>query len=598
VPSFDALDYAHDRGLVPSTSSLRTCCSRLTACRCSRLSPWLGHHSKPVTRPALARGTPAVHGRRNWAAAVEAVRSGTMIPAAVDGLRGTSTRLGYSPGTLDRPRAQRSLASAHRARRHPGWLATAADPSLAIRSRAQLAADLQRTSRTLPLKGVTEPRAWRSVVKWRRRSPIRASRLLVSAAVHLAGVRVGLHTKPASSRCRGLRFMRERHTSRKALRRKPRRPPRREGPSRSTPLSPGRLPGVCRSSGRPPSEHRPRRNCTACATRSGRSTRRDGSHPPTRGKRKPVPEKCGPGCTRSPTGLRAPTVRGARAVAADLLDLASSPAHLHAGLAARALNPGAPLACAGDSGRSRKPCSGRVECSIGSVPPTPGRSAAHAVRMKRPASGGMPPQTAWEHLVVVRFFLFDGLPPSRRRRVRAVAWRSNPRSLGGTTTGAVCLSAPGERVPGASAHSPPASACPRRPPGSSTPRPCAPEAGRRNWARPDSTAALTTRPEVRRSVSRCEQSSTTGPGRAAEALADLRSALGAGLAPSDFHYTRHGATCEQDTGAAAVAALRDCLRCDPSHKESLAALPVSTPTVNRNTSQLRHFLQAVLADPK
>jgi tetratricopeptide (TPR) repeat protein len=187
----DALEYAHSRGLVHldvKPSNVLIAADGVPMLLDFHLArPPLAASDAP---PAWLGGTPG-YMAPELAAAVDAVRSGLRVPAAVDGradVYSLGRLLGEALG-LDRvpcPDVSTGL-------RDVLARCTRPDPADRYPTAAQLAADLRRHLAHRPLRGVPNrslPERWQ---KWRRRRPLALPRLLFAAALALLGAVFALH---------------------------------------------------------------------------------------------------------------------------------------------------------------------------------------------------------------------------------------------------------------------------------------------------------------------------------------------------------------------------------------------------------------------
>ncbi len=563
----DALEYAHERGLVHL--DIKPSNVLIGADGVPMLLDF--HLARPPLRagsapPPWLGGTPE-YMAPELAAAVEAVRAGADVPGTVDGRADI-----YSLGlllreALDAP--QRTPCS-----RVPAGLCdilarcTAPDPADRYPSAAALASDLRRHLADLPLKGVPNRSVTERWGKWRRRRPFVLPAALLTAAMVLAGAGFGFHIYRQAERAAVALQEGEAHfqhgryaESLEAFRCG-------EALLCGVPFSDSladRLRNARRTAERAQTAAELHRFCEQVRPLYGTDASADV---------RAAADRCRTfWAEREQIVSRLegqPTAELDRQWRADLLDLGILTAHLRA----KSATPGNET----PAHRLALTILDEAETLLGPSGVLCLERAVHAkaIGLQSLADGAtrqaaaLAPRTAWEHLVVGRAILASG-----DLRGAATAFERclelDPGSLWGNHFRGVCLLRSGDAAGAASAFS----ACvalSRQSPWFHYNRGLAhAESGRLDWARADFDRALALDSRFAAAfVGRALVHHHAG--RATEALADLRTALDAGFAPATLHY--HTAVVRLANGdrPGAVAALRECLALDPAHREAQDAL--------------------------
>jgi tetratricopeptide (TPR) repeat protein len=565
----DALAYAHAHGLVhldvkPSNVLIAADgvpmlldfhLARAPLAAGDAPPPWLG-------------GTPE-YMAPELAAAVEAVRRGAHVPAAVDGRTDV-----YSLGLL----LKEALGVVGNATRSDVPIGvsdilarcTRPDPAERYPDAAQLAADLRRHLAHLPLRGVPNrslPERWH---KWRRRRPLALPGLMICAAVVLCGVWLGSHANHQAERASIALREGEAHLQHGRFAESVETFRGGEVILRGVPFS-GTIARRLHD-GRLKAE---RARAASDLHRLCEQVR------PLYAAELVTPEGAGAALTRcrevwaQRQSIVAhlegqPTPDLDRQWRADLLDVGVLTAHLHARQASSVDREAAH--------RHALAVLDEAEALLGPSGVLYQERAVHARAIGSRAledeasrrAEALPPRTAWEHLIAGRAFFAAGA------FVRAGAafdrcLELDPGSLWGNNYRGLCRLQLRDAAGAAAAFSACVALAPQTAWCYSNRALAHSESGRLDWASADFDRALALDPNcaaalIGRATVRYRS------GRFADALADLRLAQAAGTPPATVHYHTAAVHLASGDRSAAIAALRDCLACDPTHTEARDAL--------------------------
>ena len=565
----DALGYAHERGLVhldvkPSNVLVAA----------DGVAMLLDFH---LARPPLAAGAPApawLGGTPEYmapelATALDAVRAGAPIPAAVDG-RADIFSLGIVLRELLGTSGCRDGAPVSCGLLDIIDRCTAPDPATRYPTAALLADDLRRHRADLPLKGVPNRSLVERWCKWRRRRPLAGPALVCAAALLAGGAGLATHFYRQSERAEAALRAGEAHLAHgryaeglEALRGS-------EALARGVPL-------------------------TAPLARRLADARRMAERAQTAEELHAICDQVRPlyaAEALAPADVRAaetrcrafwakreeivarldgqPTTDLERQWRADLLDLGILTAHFHTRLV--------PPGNVRDTHRQALATLDEAEALLGPSGALCLERAAHATALGQSdladeserRAAELLPRTAWDHLVIARARLAahdECGAAAQFERCLAL----DPASVWGNHYHGVCLLRQGDAAGAAAAFSACIALAPRAPWFFYNRALAEAESGRVDRARADFDSALALDPRFAAALlGRALVHQRAG--RPAAALADLRAALAAGSPPATVHY--HTALVELAGGnpTAAVTALRECLACDPAHTEARAAL--------------------------
>jgi tetratricopeptide (TPR) repeat protein len=519
--------------------------------------PWLG-------------GTPE-YMAPELAAAVDAVRSGRHIPATVDGrtdvyslglLLSEALGLGLDggPGRLDIPAGLRDILAR----------CTLPNPADRYPNAEQLAVDLRRHLADLPLRGVPNRSLAERWQKWRRRRPLALPGLMICAAVVLCGVWLGLHVNNQAERASVALREGEAHLQHGRFAESVETFRGGEAILRGVPFS-GAIARRLHD-GRSKAERARAANDLHRLCEQVR---------PLYAAELVTPEDARAALSRCREvwaqrqaivahldGQPAPSLD--RQWRADLLDVGVLTAHLHARQAAPADRESAH--------RQALAVLAEAESLLGPSGALYRERAVHAraigaLALEDEASRraeALVPQSAWEYLIAGRAFFAAG-DFTRAGAAFDRCLELDPGSLWGNNYRGLCRLRLRDWAGAAADFSACVALAPQTAWCYSNRGLAHTESGRLDWASadfdrglaldPNCAAALIGRATVRYRA-----------GRFADALADLRLAQATGTPPATVHY--HTAAVHLAVGdrLAAIAALRDCLACDPSHADARAAL--------------------------